>query len=240
MLFSLEDVSFCYPGRPLFSHLSFTHAEGAFTVLIGPNGGGKSTLLKLLLGFLMPQEGLIQVLGAPPGSRQTIGYVPQEIIKGMTLPITVQSVVLMGRLTAGNRYWNKADKFATDEALYQMELSDLKNRKFRELSTGQRQRVLIARALVSHPQLLLLDEPLASVDHSAREQILEALKQASQICSVLMVSHDLAVIPKSATKVILVNEGLHDLQNQDWSPEALSRLQAEYSCGHQKGRGCYD
>lgn len=200
-----KNLSFGFPDRALFHDLNLTVSQGEFTVLIGPNGGGKTTLLRLALGFLKPDSGSIAVLGDVPKAGRPIGYVPQNVTGSEDLPLTLFTVTLMGRVTPQSGRWTEEDKSCAMEALEQMGLADLRNKRFKELSIGQRQRGLIARALAGRPQLLLLDEPLSSVDPGAREQIVECLKKAHRTATVMMVSHDLTVIPNCATSLAYVS-----------------------------------
>lgn len=221
----LIDLSFGYPDRKIFHNVSLHIPQGQFTVLIGPNGGGKTTLLKLLLGFLKPDGGDVRVLGQSPRAMDSVGYVPQDVTLGEDLPLTLMSVVLMGRVKSSTLFWRKSDYQAAEQALELMGLIDFRHQSFRDLSIGQRQRGLIARALAGETRLLLLDEPLSSVDPAAREQIVEALSKAhASASSVVMVSHDLTVIPHCATSLVMVNNGLTYWQGDDLNAELLAEL----------------
>lgn len=211
----LRGLSFGYPDRGIFHDVDLTLPPGGFTVLIGPNGGGKTTLLKLALGLLKPDGGVIEVLGAPPASGRPVGYVPQDVTATDDLPLSLFAVTLMGRLTPRTRFWTKADRQVALACLEDMGLAEFRNKPFRELSIGQRQRGLIARALAGEPKVLFLDEPLSSVDPKAREQIVDCLKKAHQKASVVMVSHDLTVIPDCATALVMVNNGVTLWQGRD-------------------------
>jgi len=187
--------------------------QGDFIGLIGPNGGGKTTLLKTILGLLEPQQGQIRVMGkAPKSGRSQIGYVPQFSVFDSDFPITVKDVVRMGRLSNKRlfRPFNQEDDQIVDEKLAWVNLLDQKNRSLRVLSGGQRQRVYIARALSAEPSLLLLDEPTISVDFDSRRKIYELLHEINQQgVTILLVSHDLNVISSYVKSIGCLNRELY-------------------------------
>jgi len=175
--------------------------------VVGPNGGGKSTLLKLMLGLIKPSTGTITILGNPPEkARESIGYMPQFLYCDFSFPVNVMDVVLMGR--KGGRFFgfhSKNDKQMAMNKLELLKVADLYNRPFSNLSGGQRQRVLIARSLVSEPEILLLDEPTANVDPAVESQFYEILKELTDKITVLTVSHDLGVVSEVVDRVLCVN-----------------------------------
>ena len=175
--------------------------------MIGPNGGGKTTLFRLLLGLLKPTQGTIRIFGQPPErSRTRMGYVPQAARFDPRFPISVKDVVAMGRLgnlPAGP--YRAADRRAVLEALEEADLTDLRNRAFADLSGGQRQRVLIARALASRPELLLLDEPTANLDRTAEARLYELLRRLNQRLTILMASHDVGFVTRFVKQCLCVN-----------------------------------
>ncbi|MDR0932467.1 MAG: metal ABC transporter ATP-binding protein [Victivallales bacterium] len=204
----LSHVSFGYePGILTLDDVSFQIERGRSGCIVGPNGGGKSTLLRLLLGLLSPQKGELKVFGKNPSAvRQRVGYMPQYHQLDAAFPVTVLEVVLMGRMHRGffGRY-NQADHQSAKKALDDMGIGELTARSFSELSGGQRQRVLIARALASDPELLLLDEPTANIDPGAEEQFYNTLNILRQRMTVLTVSHDLGFVNREIDLVICVN-----------------------------------
>src|SRR5512137_2716938 len=157
----VRNVWFAFNGQPVLEGVSLTVARGDFLVVIGPNGGGKTTLLKLMLGLLHPGRGTVHVFGLPPHQVvHRIGYVPQNVNINKTFPVSVMDVVLMGRLRSG-RGWSRhtrEDQLAAQAALDQMRVWEHRRRRIGELSGGQLQRVFIARALVLKPEMLFLDE----------------------------------------------------------------------------------
>lgn len=211
----VQDVCFAYSGQEVLHNVSFSVAPHALVAVVGPNGGGKTTLLKLLLGELAPRYGTIRVLGASPEMARTrVGYVPQSVPFDPRFPVSVTEVVLMGRVARCRfgRYTDEDRKAAT-AALERVELAGFGRRAFAELSGGERQRVLIAQALAGGSELLLLDEPVANVDPEHTSHLYELFKALAAEITVLMVSHNLSVVTGHATHVLCVNRtaGMHAL-----------------------------
>jgi len=208
----ITDLDFAYNGQPVLQGINLDVQEGDFIAMIGPNGGGKTTLLKLMLGLLKPDRGEISVLGKRPGRvSHQIGYVPQDVNINRRFPITALDVVLMGKLAPGRRWSKTAEKDRRDalDALARIDMTDYADRRIGELSGGQRQRVFIARALVTRPRLLLLDEPTASIDSRGQTDFYRLLKRLNQEVSIVVVSHDLLVISTYVKSVACVNRRLH-------------------------------
>lgn len=219
-LIELDQVSFGYDGRPVLSAVSLEVAAGEFLALVGPNGGGKTTLLKLILGLITPQRGRVRVFGGPPAkARGRMGYLPQQAYLDPGFPVSVLEVVLMGRLGPGADLgpWSRRDRQAARRALEQVEAAHLAERGFADLSGGQRQRVLIARALAARPELLLLDEPTAGVDPRGEKDVLALLSGLKPRVTVLMVTHDLHFVSAFVNQVACVNRRvvLHPTQEVD-------------------------
>jgi zinc transport system ATP-binding protein len=209
---SLRDVTFSYGGAPVLEDVNFSIGPREAVSLIGPNGGGKTTLVKLMLGMLAPQRGEARLFGRPPWqARRRVGYMPQQMRFDPSFPVSVADVVLMGRLGRGG-FWSRiggwrgrADRAAARDALAQVGLDGFWRESFSALSGGQRQRVLIARALCCQGDLLVLDEPTANVDSSVEVQLLELLRQLNQRMAVVLVSHDLGFVSELVERVICVN-----------------------------------
>lgn len=202
-----ENVSFAYEnGTKVLDRVCFEVPKGEFLVMIGPNGGGKTTLLKLILGLEKPLSGKIAVLGkSPDQASASVGYVPQDAGRNRDFPVTVFDVALMGRLGCGKKTtFSEEDKKITMEALERIGLAERRDDLMGELSQGQRQRVLIARALASRPEILLMDEPFASIDPETRGVLYEELASLAGSITILLVSHDLSVIANGATAVACV------------------------------------
>ena len=209
----LTDVSFSYgdAAAPAIEHVDLHVSEREFLGIVGPNAGGKSTLLKLILGLIEPQAGRIEVLGrSPRSSRRAIGYVSQYPAFARDFPISVEQVVLMGRLGTSPALgsYRRNDRMAARRALQEVEAEDLAPRQIGSLSGGQLQRVLLARALASEPQILILDEPTASVDQRLESDIFERLRVLNERLTILLVSHDIAFISRYITRVACVNRTL--------------------------------
>lgn len=190
--------------------ISLRIAPGAFVAVVGPNGGGKTTLVRLLLGLLTPTAGSVRVLGLEPrAAAKHIGYVPQRIEVRPDFPATALDVVRMG-LVAGLRAPSKAEALElAEQALTEVGMASKAAARLGDLSGGQRQRVFIARALVSRPKLLLLDEPTASVDPAGRHQVYELLASLTPEATVVAVTHDLSILGAGVNVVACVNQTLH-------------------------------
>jgi zinc transport system ATP-binding protein len=222
----LVGVTFGYEGVPVIEEADLKVPAGAFASIVGPNGGGKTTLLKLILGMLQPDHGTVRVLGEPPAQvRPRIGYMPQSSRHDPLFPVTVMDVVLMGRLTAGSAGpYSRADRRAAEQALVDVGLPELRGWRMADLSGGQRQRVLVARALCSNPELLLLDEPTAGVDSPAEDRLLRLLAELNSRMTILMVSHDLGFVSQIVRHVICVNRRVRVHATTDLTGEHIREL----------------
>ena len=214
----LTDVNFSYGEAPVVENISLEVKQGEFLGIVGPNAGGKSTLLKLILGLLEPQSGRIEVLGKSPSDRRhLLGYVPQYPSFPRDFPISVEQAVLLGRIGMGTKNWlnsllpgryQKADYEAVRQALTEVEADNLADRQIGSLSGGQLQRVLLARSLVSDPQILILDEPTANIDQRLESDIFDLLKRLNERMAILVVSHDIAFVSSYVTRVACINRTL--------------------------------
>ena len=207
-VFELRDVTFGYDARPILEHANLSVEQVGFISIIGPNGGGKSTLLKLLLGLLQPQAGEVRVFGLKPRqARNRIGYMPQFHRVDAQFPITVEEVVRLGLLSRKTRLgWpHRGDHAAVERALETVGCPQLEKEPFARLSGGQRQLVLIARALVSDPQLLLLDEPTANLDPAVEGSFHDLLRRLAEQITICLVSHDVGLVTEQTEQVICVN-----------------------------------
>ena len=223
----IEDVTFAYNGQMVLENVSMTVRPDDFIAMIGPNGGGKTTLLKLILGLLKPNQGSIRVLGEhAEKASHDIGYVPQDVHINRHFPISVMDVVLMGRLKSGKRFKKSLgeDRHAVLDALKQMEMAAYADTKMGELSGGQRQRVFIARALVTQPKLMLLDEPTAGIDSKGQAEFFQLLKELNTEMAIIVVSHDLLVISTYVKSVACVNKHLHYHPQAEITGEMLETM----------------
>ncbi len=209
---SIKNLYFAYNDTWILKDVNLEVARGEFVGVIGPNGGGKTTLIKLMLGLLRPTRGSITVLGRPPAEvSHKIGYVPQDIHLNRNFPVSALDVVLMGRLAPGAG-WSLRDpkaKEAALEALARMDMEAYADYRMDDLSGGQRQRVFIARALVSQPELLLLDEPTASIDMEGQADFFHLLQDLNASMTIIIVSHDLMLMATHVKSVACVNRHLH-------------------------------
>jgi zinc transport system ATP-binding protein len=215
---NVQAVDFAYDALPILSHIDLQVDDGEFLGIVGPNAGGKSTLLKLILGLLQPQAGRIRVLDRRPASAsRQIGYVPQYPSFPRDFPISVEQVVLLGRLGSGRRSLldalrpgrvTRKDREAARSALAEVEAEDIATRQIGGLSGGQLQRVLLARALVGEPRILILDEPTANIDQRVENEIFDLLKQLNRRMTILVVSHDIAFISQYVSRVACINRTL--------------------------------
>lgn len=203
----VTDVCFAYDREEVLHNANMCISAGDIVAVVGPNGGGKSTLLKLILGILQPSLGRIRVLGqTPQKSSASIGYVPQHISFDQNFPVSVLDVVLMGRVDRSRfGFYSRHDKEISYQALEQVHLQGFANRPFSDLSGGERQRVLIAQALATGARILLLDEPTANVDSVAQRLIFDLLLEINHNTTIIMVSHNLNVVTTNATHIACVN-----------------------------------
>jgi zinc transport system ATP-binding protein len=226
-------VGFAYgPGPEVLRDLNFSIAAGDYVAVLGPNGGGKSTLLKLILGVLAPGRGVVRVFGGPPrGAARRIGYMPQSTGMARQLPVTVLDVALMGLLGATGRgpRFTPAERARAEAALERTGMLELRDRLVSDLSGGQRQRAYIARALVADPQMLILDEPTASVDAQGRCSLLELLAELNRDMTILYVSHDLSIVAGGVRSVICVNRTVHLHGRPEVTRDMLTMM---YGGGH--------
>ncbi len=219
-----------YDGNMVLEDINLSVRELDFIGLIGPNGGGKTTLFRVLLGLLPPARGQVRIMGqGVREGRRHVGYVPQAVEFDHDFPINVWDVALMGRLNHRRllRRYSAEDEEAVAEALRSTEMLALRDRPIGALSGGQRQRVYIARALASRPQILLLDEPLASVDTQTRTGIYELLSQLNEQITILLVSHDMGAISSHVKTVGCLNRRLIYHQEKQLTPDML---EAAYRC----------
>jgi zinc transport system ATP-binding protein len=229
-IIEIKDLDFAYNGEVVLEDVNLTVRQKDFTAIIGPNGGGKTTLLKLMLGLLTPAKGTIHVDGKPPQKASPcIGYVPQNVHTNQSFPITAIDVVLMGKRDPKKRLSRRSTANRRDAlaALERMEMAAHADNKIGILSGGQRQRVFIARALVAQPKLLLLDEPTASIDTKGQADFYRLLKELNQDITVLVVSHDLLVISRYVKSVACVNKKLHYHDQAEITGEMLETM---YPC----------
>lgn len=210
--FTLTDVTFAYAGTPVVEDLTLTVAQGEYLGIVGPNGGGKTTLLKLMLGLLKPSVGTVTLFGDPIGRsrhRHALGYVPQRTlgIDGR-FPATVEEIVTSGR-TARQPWFGQGsiDKHKVLAAMKTAGVAHLKDRRVGTLSGGERQRVLIARALAGEPSILLLDEPTSAIDALSQDDFYDFLRKLHRTLglTIIIISHDIDVVAHEVDSVLCIN-----------------------------------
>jgi zinc transport system ATP-binding protein len=205
---ALRHVTFAYGTEPVLEDIDFTVMAGDYVAVVGPNGGGKTTLIKLILGVLSPQKGTIQVCGESPRRRRTsIGYVPQHAAFQPHFPTTVLETVLMGLPREGRRTpgYRKEDRDRAMAALEHVGMAHEAQKRLNTLSGGQKQRTLVARALVAAPKLVLCDEPTANVDPHGKVCLFDLFASLVPRHTVIVVSHDLIATASAVTSVAVVN-----------------------------------
>ena len=217
-IITVNNLSFSYEKERVLEDINFYVKKNDFLTIIGPNGGGKTSLLKILLGINPLQKGEIKIHNNfYLDELQNIGYVPQNTNINLNFPVTVLEVVMMGQNSLKKRLfgYKKEEKDMAIESLKKVNMYEFRNKRMSNLSGGQRQRVLIARALFCNPSIIILDEPTSNIDIKGCEEIYTTLKELTKNITVLVVSHDISVVLRYATNAIYINKKLtyHDLSN---------------------------
>jgi zinc transport system ATP-binding protein len=227
---SLKDVYVNYEGITVLEDINLEVAPKEYLGIIGPNGGGKTTLLKTLLGLVRPALGKVLIFGKPPSQAHSyIGYVPQYTTFDREFPINVWDVVLMGRLGKISliRSYSSKDNEIAEQALERVGMEDFKKRQIGRLSGGQLQKVLIARALTSQPKILLLDEPTSSIDVESETGLYGILGELNESMTIVLVSHDIGAISQRVKSIACLNRKLYHHGSKDLTPEVI---EAVYGC----------
>lgn len=226
----INGVWVSYDSHVVLRNIDLSLESNAMLGIIGPNGGGKTTLLKVILGLIKPDRGAVKIFGqSAHRSRSMIGYAPQKSLTNHDFPVNVFDVVLMGRLSKRGlfRNFSSEDVACAEKALQSVEMLDLKKRQIGELSEGQRQRVFIARALANEPKLLLLDEPTASVDQKIQTGLYELLATLKGKITIVLISHDIGAISSYVDKIACLNTQLFYHDSKEIRKEDL---EAAYQC----------
>ncbi len=229
-LVRLENVWVYYDSIPVLEAIDLSIEANDFLGIIGPNGGGKTTLLKVILGLIKPSRGRVTVMGMPPErGRKHIGYISQFNLFDHDFPISVLEVVLMGRYNKSGllRRYSEEDKKAATAALKTVEMLGYRDRQVGKLSGGEQQRVFIARALTTNPQLLLLDEPTASIDPNMQAEFYELLDKLKENMAIVLVSHDISAVSIYVNEIACLNHQLFYHGSKEVSAEELEKT---YQC----------
>ncbi|MCQ2122234.1 MAG: metal ABC transporter ATP-binding protein [Fibrobacter sp.] len=218
----INNLTFGYGKSPVLSHVNLSIDENDFVAIIGPNGGGKSTLMKLMVGLLVPEEGDVRLFGEKvPSKKIAVGYVPQNTQKNFEFPITVGECVATGKLGIS------PSGEEVKAALARVKMEGYLNRRLGELSGGERQRVLIARSLVCNPKILFLDEPSNNIDVAGIESLYNMLADFSETMTIVIVTHDLMALSHKVKSVVCVNRDVHYHEGGNLTEEMLH---STYGC----------
>lgn len=214
-IIQLENICFSYTSEEVIKDVSLEIHKGDYLGIVGPNGGGKSTLLKLMLGLLNPNDGKVSLFGRDIRDFKDwskIGYVSQKTMVETNFPITVEEVVAMGRYGKLGLFHlpTKLDAAKAHQALKQVDMFEYKDRQISDLSGGQQQRVFIARALAVEPEVIFLDEPTVGVDIKTQRQFYQLLRKLNKTLhlTLVLVSHELDVVAHEATELVYINRTL--------------------------------
>ena len=206
----LKNVNIKFNENPVLKDINLTIEENDFMAIIGPNGGGKSTLLKIILGILKPDPGEVLIFGRKPeDARKLMGYLPQKVSFDHDFPIDVFHTVLSGRYHGLFKRHTKDDEIAVIKALKDVNMFELKDRQISRLSGGQMQRVFIARAIVREPKILLMDEPMASIDPEMQNSFYSLLSRLKNEMTIILVSHDVGTVSTQVDKIACLNSTLY-------------------------------
>jgi zinc transport system ATP-binding protein len=229
-LVEVRDVTFGYGREVVLDHVNLTIEPCDFLAVIGPNGGGKTTLLKAILGLVRPWSGAV-IFHLPSGSdpRGRLGYVPQFSTFDRDFPLRITEMVLMGRLGRRSilRPYSREDRAAADRAIERLGLAGVARSHASEVSGGQLQRALIARALVSEPEVLFLDEPTASIDAESRETLRELLQDLNRAIPIVVVTHDVTSLAPMVKRIACINRKLFYHGGPELSLEVMEEV---YGC----------
>lgn len=224
----LVDVSFSYNHQNILEDINFKVEEKDFVAVIGPNGGGKSTLLKIILGLIKPDEGVVKIFGGDPQkARNLMGYLPQHSLFDRDFPINVFDTVMMGRYSRLFKNYSRHDEKIVLQALRDVQMEKYIDRQISRLSGGQMQRVLIARALAREPKLLLMDEPMASIDPEMQSSFYKLISNLKSKFAMVLVSHDVGAVSTHVDKIACLNQKLYYHGPAEEASDGLEKL---YHC----------
>lgn len=229
---AISSLSFAYERELVLDHVDLDVGYGEFWAVIGPNGGGKTTLVKLILGLLKPWGGKIKVFDRAPGkARKNIGYVPQTTSVSASVPVSVLDVAMMGiapKIGLNGIFRTRRDREKALHALDKVQMAGFAAKRMSDLSGGQKQRVLIARAIADNPRLVLLDEPTANVDPGVKFCVYELLTAIGKDATIMVVSHDLSLIAAGVNRLACVNKKIITTDKPEPTAEMLTMLYGEH------------
>ncbi|MDK2780980.1 MAG: zinc transport system ATP-binding protein [Archaeoglobi archaeon] len=221
----VRNVSYRRNGKEILKEINLTVKEKDFLSIIGPNGAGKTTLLRIIAGILEDYEGEVRIFGEPPEkARKFIGYVPQETNFDLSFPMTVFRAVILARYPGIFRAFRREDFEKALRTLEMLGIENLKDRKINELSGGELQRVLLARALVRDPKILLLDEPTSHIDFEAEKSFYDLLAELNREITIILVTHDINVVSRYTKSVACLNKKLFFHGDKDGCFDVLEEL----------------
>jgi zinc transport system ATP-binding protein len=224
----IEDLWFYYGDKMILKAVNLNLAEKDFLGIIGPNGGGKTTLLKLMLGLLKPYKGNILIYDKPPlQARRFVSYLAQKQVFEAGFPIRVFETALMGKYGGFGKSWSAQDKQQALEALERVGMLKYKDELLGKLSGGEQQRVFLARALVRKPKILILDEPTTGVDVQVQKSFYDLLKVLNEDMTIILVSHDISVISSYVKKIACLNQKLYYHDSKELTEADLEQV---YQC----------
>ncbi|MCK9152470.1 metal ABC transporter ATP-binding protein [Methanobacterium alcaliphilum] len=224
----LKNINYVLNKNYILEDITISIKENDFLAIIGPNGGGKSTLLQIILGLIKPTSGYVEVLGeSPEKSRNFVGYLPQHTHFETDFPINVFETVLMGRYKDVFKGYNENDKKIVLKWLENLDIHHLKDRQIERLSGGQMQRVFLARALAREPKILLLDEPTSSIDPKTQNSFYDLLQDIREKMAVVLVSHDVGVVSSYVDNIACLNRRLYSHGSIE---ESIKGLEKAYQC----------
>lgn len=224
-LITIKNLTVKYDDYTAIENVNFSIDQNKFVTIIGPNGGGKTTLIKTILGFVKPFKG--DIIKSP---NVKIGYVPQKNSFEQEFPISVSQVILSGDLQSKVKLLHRFKKKnfnRLEDTLKRLDITNLKDMQINELSGGQLQKVLLGRAIISNPNLLILDEPFSNIDTNSTNKYFQLLKKLSETMSILIISHDIGIITSFTDDVICMNKTAHYHHGSHLTNE---QLQETYSC----------
>lgn len=225
---SLKNVWVYFNGMPVLENINLSIKQDDFLAILGPNGGGKTTLLKVILGLIKPNKGEVKVFGDTPSKgRRFIGYMPQYIPFDLKFPIKVFDVVLMGRYKGLLKKYGEDDIKAVEKALKTVGMYELRDKQIGKLSGGQIQRVFLARAIVREPKLLLLDEPTSSIDTKLQKEFYELLLKLKKKMAIVIVTHDIGAVSTYIDRIACLNRKLFYHGEKE---EGLKEIEKTYGC----------